>query len=316
MELSSLDPSARQQLEAALRSGERVRLTLADLPQDRHADELLPLVDELVCSDRSLDHALRPHLPPPARPGRGHRVTAIIPTNRGTPLGLTALRAQDCEVEVLVLTNGGATADGDRVLEVPWAGHGPTRQEGVTQATGDYVLFTVDDALPRGLGVVSTLVEALEAGGFDAVFGRQLPWPGADPVTRDRLRTWTPPGHEPRRVDRHDHVFALARRDLLLRDPLPEVPIAEDLHWGRTHRIGYVPGAPVVHSHRRSPGSLYRRTRDMHRQHKALGEPARVPSLAALVRALPGVVPPVLQAGPQELPNQLAELLGQWRGGR
>jgi hypothetical protein len=28
------------------------------------------------------------------------------------------------------------------------------------------------------------------------------------------------------------------------------------------------------------------------------------------------VVPPVLQAGPQELPNQLAELLGQWRGGR
>ncbi len=97
---------------------------------------------------------------------------------------------------------------------------------------------------------------------------------------------------------------------------LPDVPIAEDLHWGRRHRVGYVPGAPVVHSHARRPGPLYRRTRDIHRQHTALGEPARVPSLTALLRALPGVVPPVLQAGLPELPNQLAELFGQWRGGR
>lgn len=316
MELSSLDPAARRQLEAALRAGEPVQLALEALPTDRPADELLPLVDGLTCATPGLRRALLPHLAPAARTDRAHRVTAVIPTHRGTPLGLAALRAQDCEVDVLVLANGGATPDGDQVLSVPWQGHGQTRQRGAEAATGDYVLFTVDDALPRGAGVVSTLVEALEAGGFDAVFGRQVPWPGADPVTRERLRAWTPPGGPVRRVDRYDHVFALVRRDVLLRDPLPDVPIAEDLHWGRAHRIGYVPGAPVVHSHARRPGALYRRTRDIHREHTALGEPARVPSLAALIRALPGVVPPVLQAGPQELPNQLAELLGQWRGGR
>ncbi len=316
MELSSLDAAARLQLEAALRAGEPVSLALTACPRDRPADELIPLLDDWTCPDPGLRRSLEHHRAPPARAGRTHRVTAVIPTNRGTPLGLAALRDQDCDVEVLVLANGGASPEGDRVLEVAWLGHGPTRQRGVEAASGDYVLFTVDDALPRGRGVVSTLVEALEDGGYDAVFGRQLPWPSADPVTRDRLRRWTPPGLGHRRVDRHDHVFALARRELLLRDPLPDVPIAEDLHWGRAHRIGYVATAPVVHSHPRRPLALYRRTRAIHREHRALGDPARVPSLPALVRALPGVVSPVLQAGAQELPNQLAELLGQWAGGR
>ncbi len=316
MQLSTLDSAGRRLLETALRAGEPVCLALDALPSDYPIDELLPLVDELKCTDTRLHQALAQHLAPAGRAGRTYKVTAVIPTNRGTPLGLQALRDQDCEVEVLVLANGGTQSQGDRVIEIPWQGHGPTRQAGVEAATGDYVLFTVDDALPRGKGVISTLVEALESGSYDAVFGRQLPWPGADPVTRARLRAWTPPGDAVRTVDRYDHVFALARRELLLQDPLPDVPIAEDLHWGRRHRVGYVPGAPVVHSHARRPGPLYRRTRDIHRQHTALGEPARVPSLTALLRALPGVVPPVLQAGLPELPNQLAELFGQWRGGR
>jgi hypothetical protein len=48
----------------------------------------------------------------------------------------------------------------------------------------------------------------------------------------------------------------------------------------------------------------------------ALGEAPLVPDVGALMRALPGVVEPVLRAGPGELLNQVAELLGQWRGGR
>lgn len=316
MELSSLAAADRRTLETALRDGQSVALRLDQLPRDRPADELVPLVDRLHCRDAGLDRSLRPLLAPPARAGRRHRVTAVIPCSRGTPLGLAALRAQDCVLDVLVLANGDVPAQGDRVLQVPWEGHGTTRQRGVEAASGDYVLFTVDDALPRGAGVVSTLVEALEDGGFDAVFGRQLPWPSADPITRARLRAWTPPGDRVRPVDQLDHVFALVRRETLLREPLPDVPIAEDLHWGRTHRVGYVPQAPVVHSHVRRPGALYRRTRDIHREHGVLGDAPLVPSFAALLQALPGVVRPMLQAGPQELPNQLAELLGQWRGGR
>ena len=120
------------------------------------------------------------------------RVTAIIPTHRQTPIGLEALRAQDCEMEVLVLSNGATAVEGDRVLEVEWKGHGATRQAGVEAADGDYVLFTVDDALPCGRSCVRTMVNALEDGGFDAVMGRQLPWPNSDLLTQNRLAQWTP----------------------------------------------------------------------------------------------------------------------------
>ena len=94
------------------------------------------------------------------------------------------------------------------------------------------------------------------------------------------------------------------------------MPIGEDLHWRQGRRIGYVPGAVVVHSHPRQARELYRRTRDLHLQHQLLGEPPTVPSLAAVLGALPGLVRPVMQAGAPELKCQLAELLGQWRATR
>jgi len=274
----------------------------------------MPLFDHISAKNPDLEAALRAHLPPAARPGDpALSVTAIIPSHRRTPLGLAALRAQDCDVEVLVLANGPHEPEGDRVLRLPWAGHGATRQQGVEAAGGDYVLLSVDDALPRGAGCVRAMVEALEEGGYDAVFGRQVPWPSSDPITRARLREWTPPGRGHRWVERHDHVFALYRRQTLLDHPLPAVPIGEDLHWRQGRRIGYVPGAPVVHAHPRRPLALYRRARDIHRQHIALGEPSRVPDLAHLLRALPSTLGPVITAGPREWPCQVAELLGQWR---
>jgi hypothetical protein len=245
-------------------------------------------------------------------------VSAVIPTNRGTPLGLAALRGQDVQMEVVVLQNGRpkGIVDGDRVYALDWRGHGATRQRGVELAKGDYILFTVDDALPRGPGVVRRLVEALETGGYDAVYGRQVPWPTSDAVTRDRLAAWTLSGREPHLSQRLDHVFALARRDTLLQHPLPDAPIAEDLLWRQGRRIGYVPGAVVLHAHPRRPGELYRRTRDIHAQHILLGEAPRVPDLATVIAALPGVVPLALRDGPGEGVNQLAELLGQWRAAK
>jgi hypothetical protein len=253
-------------------------------------------------------------LPPPASPGSNFKVSVIIPTHRQTPIGLQAFREQDCEIEVIVLANGAAKVDGDRVHRIKWAGHGATRQAGVALATGDYVLFSVDDALPRGQGCVRTLVEALEQGGFDAVMGRQLPWPHSDSLTQERLAKWTPSGTEPKSWPQVDHVFALYRRQTLLDHPLPNVPIAEDLHWSRSKHIGYVPTAPVVHAHSRTPKALYARSRALHVEHCRLGEPARVPNLSALLRALPGAFRTSMRHGPREFPNQIAELLGQWHG--
>ena len=105
------------------------------------------------------------------------------------------------------------------------------------------------------------------------------------------------------------------RTALLRAHPLPDVPIAEDAWWSQGRRVGYVPTAPVLHSHPRDARALYRRNRDIHEQLVALGRAPTVPSIGAVAAALPGLVRPVIDAGGSEVPNHLAELLGQWRGG-
>jgi hypothetical protein len=288
-----------------VRAGEPVGLTSRATASARlPLDELVPLAHAVD------DPGLRHWLPPGARPGRALGVSALIPTQRHRPLALAALEAQDVEVETIVLANGSFT-DGVRV---PWTGHGGTRNTGVRLARHPYVLFTVDDAVPLGAGFVRTLVEALEAGGHDAVFARQIPWPTTDAVTRARLRAWTPPpGPSGLSVARPlatlDNVAALYRRDVLLADPFDAVAIAEDWHWARRHRVGYAPGAAVVHAHPRRFRELFDRTRAIHRELVRAGEPALVPDVATLLRALPGTVG-------RDTPGALGELLGQWVGGR
>lgn len=302
MRLDRLDAAGLRALEDAVRAGEPVALgegACEALPRGIAADEVVPLCHAVE------DAALARWLPPAARPGSGLAASVVLPSSRGRPLGIAALEAQDVAVELLVLANGEQTEG----IRVPWRGHGPTRQLGVEMARHPYVAFTVDDAVPLGAGWLRTLIEALEAGGYDAVFARQVPWPTSDPVTRARLRAWTPPDEGHRAVDRHDHVAAVYRRETLLRDPLPDLPIAEDWHWGRRHRIGYVATAPVVHAHERRFLPLYRRTRDIHRERVRGGEAPAVPSVAALLRALPGVVG-------RDAPGALGELLGQWVAGR
>lgn len=315
MRLTALGSEDLTRLDAALRSGASCTLSLSGpMPPELKPSQVLPWFDRVEVPGHRMAQALEQHLPIAGSDGPPITVTAVIPTHRQTPIGLQALRDQDVDLDVLVLSNGDARPQGDRVLRVPWTGHGPTRQRGVQEATGDYVLLTVDDALPRGRGCVRAMVNALEAGGYDAVYGRQVPWPGADAVTRARLAEWTPAGRGHWATPRFDHVFALYRRRTLLAHPLPAVPIGEDLHWSRGRRIGYVPGAVVIHSHTRNPGELFRRTRDLHLQHQLLGDAPTVPSVGALLRALPGaVVRPTLRGGPREAANQVAELLGQWR---
>jgi hypothetical protein len=325
MKIHRLNRGERILFDQALLTGEPVLLDLHEAPPPEiRLDDVVPLCAGVRTWDPALTRSLQEFLPPPARPGNPARVTAILPTCRHTPIGLGALRNQDLRVETLVLLNDGGhrhrrrlqDVDGDRVAWVPWEGHGPTRRRGVEMADGDYILFTVDDAIPMGAGFVRTLVEALETHGFDAVFARQLPWPSSDPVTCRRLREWTPPGLHVRAMPRLDHVAALFRRETLIEHPLPEVPIAEDLHWAVGRNVGYVPTAPVLHAHPRRPLALYRRNLEIHRQIIATGRAPAVPDLASLVGALPGVARPVLEGGPREFFNQIAELLGQWRAAR
>lgn len=303
MLLNRLDDAGLRALEGALRTGDPVQLV--GRPTGRvPLDEILPL-----CHGTDEPELAR-LLPPTARGGASIGVSAVIPTHRHRPIGVDALAGQDVDVQVIVLANG-AFADGacENSVRVPWEGHGRTRQKGVELALHPYVLFTVDDARVLGAGMVRTMVEALEAGGYDAVVARQIPWPTADSVTRARLRAWTPPGVDHRVSEVLDNVCSLYRRDALLADPFDDVVIAEDWHWGRRHRVGYVPAAPVLHSHERHLRSLFSRTRDIHRERIRAGLPASVPDVASLLRALPSTL-----GG--DLRGALGELLGQYAATR
>jgi hypothetical protein len=304
-------------MRQALLQGDPIELELWSAPAPEvRLDDIVPLCERVRTWDRRLTTSLEIFLPPRGRPGLETRVTAIIPSHRRVPWGLTALASQDVPVQILVIDNGPEPLEGPGMelaerLRLPWRGHGPTRQAALAHATGEYVLFTVDDALPCGAGFLRTLIEALEDGGYDAVSARQLPWPDSDPITTRRLRGWTPPGHRHRTATQVDHVAALYRRETLLAHPLPPVAIAEDLRWSHGRRCGYEPRACVVHAHDRGPLSLFQRTRAIHAQRIAACEPPRVPSPLTVIGATPSLLRPVLEAGPMELLNHGAELLGQ-----
>lgn len=320
MELTALGTLERAAFTSALRRGERVHLVLSEaLPRDLRLDELAPLCASIKAPDPRTQAAVDALRAPAGGAGRSERVAAVIPCSRGLPIGVSALRDQDVNVRVLVVSNGDGPrrVPGADVVRVDWEGHGRTRQAAVNDWVHEpYLLFTVDDALPLGRGCVGALVDALEAGSFEAVVARQIPWPDADPVTRKIVRDWTPAGTKVVPVSQVDHVCTLYRTETLRQHPLPDVPIAEDLWWSRGRRVGYVPFAPVLHSHKREAGRLWRRSVAIHEERVKLGEDPTVKSLVGLVGALPGVVRPALQAGPREVGNQMAELAGQWWGGR
>lgn len=318
MIVEGLGPAQRVAMSQALRAGDPIRLKLPkSIPFETRLDEIAPLCYAFEAENPLDLQTLQTWAAPPAARGSGLKVTAIVPCHRGPPLGAAALFRQDVEVRLRVLSNGPEGPNrvpGAELLQVGWEGHGRTRQRGLDGVTDPYVFFTVDDAMPLGAGLLRVLVEALEQGGYDAVVARQVPWPDADLVSRERLRDWTPPGTRVVPFAQTDNVGTLYRLSSLRQHPLPDVPIAEDAWWSRGRRVGYVPYAPVLHSHTRSAGTLYRRNRDIHRELVRMGQEPAVPSLPALVGALPGVVRPTLIGPRGELKNQLAELAGQWVG--
>ncbi|RME23726.1 MAG: hypothetical protein D6798_12935 [Deltaproteobacteria bacterium] len=324
MELRRFDPASLARVRQALIDGEPIHLVVQDrLPPGLRIDELAPLLTSVRTHDRRLKEAVEARMAPSAAVGDCPEITVVIPTHRRVPLGLRALRVQDVQPRIIVLSNGEngpVEAEGAEVIRVPWRGHGRTRQEAVDRVETPLVFFTVDDAVPLGRGFLRALALALDAGDparpWDAMVARQIPWPDTDPVTAERLRRWTPSGRRIVPMAHADNVGTLYRTEVLRRHPFPDVPIAEDAWWSRGRRVGYLPMAPLVHAHPRRPRALLQRERDIHEQLVRMGEEPAIPSLAALVGALPGVVRPSLKGGSRELAAQLAELTGRYLGAR
>ena len=323
LRVTSWSRAERIQLAEHIRAGQSVDLVIEGAlggPKvgcsGLYLDELLPMCASITVAGKAVEFEAA-HAPLPSRlSGKSETVTVVIPCSRYSPIGLHALLAQDMVERVLVMSNGDGPkeVDGATVVRVDWKGHRSIRAQAMELVDSDYVFFTVDDAIPLGQGCIRTLVEALNQGQWDAAVARQIPWPDADAITASRLRRWTPPGVDVVPMSQTDHVATLYRTATLAMHPIPAAPIAEDAWWSIGKRVAYVPTAPVLHSHIREPGALFRRNRDIHAQLVSMGQSPSVPHFGAAVAALPGVIRPAFEGGFGELFNQVAEIAGQWRG--
>ncbi len=212
---------------------------------------------------------------------RHHRTSVVIPTlNAMTYLPdlIRVLRAQEPEPpgEILVVDSDSrdgtadyALAAGDdvRLIPVERFTHGGARNLGARQASGAFMVFLSQDAMPRDTQWLAHLLTPFEDNHVAAAFSRQVPNPGASPMECFFLHTHFPP--EPalyqqplETTDLHfqrdvffSNVSSAIRADVLRQCPFDETLImSEDQQFARDvilagHTIAYAPDSIVRHSH-------------------------------------------------------------------
>ncbi len=248
----------------------------------------------------------------------------ILTRNAGQRLNsvLDAVRQQrcDCALELIAVDSG--STDGtlellsrrvDVLLKIaPSAfNHGATRNLGIGHARGAFVVMLVQDAVPQSDRWLEALIGPMRRdAGIAGTFARQVPCSDASPLTRQYLATWIAASPDAQTVAIHDraaydrwsplerlkacafdNVCAALRRSVWEEHPFPEVPIAEDLAWGREVlfdglTLAYVPDAVVEHSHERSAWYELKRTWVLHQQLHRLFGVRTIPTLRHLARAV------------------------------
>jgi rhamnosyltransferase len=236
-----------------------------------------------------------------------------------------AIRVQEAPFAFELLAVDSGSTDGtleflrrqaDRTLTIPPASfdHGLTRNAGLADARGEYVVLLVQDAEPVGRSWLTALIDPLTRDPRIAgTFARQQPRPGAGAIARRQLEGWVAARLERRvvsldreefeglapleRLDRcaFDHVCAAVRRSAWHRHPYRATPIAEDVEWAREvllagYRLAYVPEASVLHSHDRGARYEYARTWLLHHRLHSLFGVETIPTRRALLRAVASTV--------------------------
>src|SRR5438046_288120 len=131
--------------------------------------------------------------------GNSPKVSILIPTLNAGPrfeevLGKIRAQEGDFERELIVVDSG--STDGTVELAHRYGAmvhqierhefnHGATRNLGVSLARGEYVVLTVQDAVPQDGRWLAAMVEELEGDERVAgVYSRQVPHPEASAFTR------------------------------------------------------------------------------------------------------------------------------------
>lgn len=169
-----------------------------------------------------------------------------------------------------------------RVVPLSRFSHGRARNLGAREAAGAIIVLMTQDALPADRHWLAELLAPLadppEAGKSQvaAVYSRQVPRPDAPPTEQFFLAYNFPPGKSVRRARPAGRALTLAdvffsnvsaavRREVLLQHPFDETLImSEDQQFARDliaagYTIVYQPSSVVVHSHRYSLSTAFRR---------------------------------------------------------
>lgn len=248
-------------------------------------------------------------------PALAGRVALVVPTLNGGELWGRALEMWRAQTGVGTLelccpdsgsrdgTLDRSRAAGARVQNIPPRSfsHGDTRNRAISTVTSEFVILSVQDALPLSTTVAQELAGPLAADpSLSATYGRQLPRAGCHPVLAERIGGWAG-GTEPvvqelggrsweelapmerLQLCRYDHVVACVRRSAWERTRLEPVNFGEDVRWAARvirggGRIAFAPAAVVEHSHDRSAWDEARRIYCDHRNLQQLFGLVTVPS--------------------------------------
>lgn len=194
------------------------------------------------------------------------------------------------ELEIIIIDSGSTDRSLDIIKQFPVRflqidpatfNHGLTRNLGVKEANGEFVVMTVQDARPADEYWLQRLLSGFDEEGVAGVCGQQVvPWEkDKNPVAWFRPHSepqlvkyrFTPaefdqlPPAEKRTVCGWDNVTAIYRKNILEKIPFQEVMFAEDCLWAREailkgYSIAYNPGARVYHYHFEEPAHIIKRS--------------------------------------------------------
>ena len=224
-------------------------------------------------------------------------VSVIIPVKNGAPTLRACLQGIfdqkfDGETEVILIDSASTDDTLKIAAEFPVRihkiqpqdfNHGKTRNLGVEMARGEFVVMTVQDAVPITRNWLQNLIEPFADSQIKGVCGLQtvphdrdknpFQWfrpvnknPQAKTVVFESSQSFLNlSSQEQYRVCRWDNVNAAYRRSALLETPFRAVSFAEDALWARdaltkNYALTYQPNARVEHYHHENFSFRFRRT--------------------------------------------------------
>jgi rhamnosyltransferase len=187
----------------------------------------------------------------------------------------------DCDFEVIVIDSGSQDKTLEivqrypvKLIQIPSKafGHGKTRNLGISNAQGDYIVFLNGDATPQNKKWLIFLINSLSVNSTAGVYSRIYPRPNCNPLDeRDILNdSYLFDGREKyiksfseyykmtperkRKFIAFHTVSCAIKRDLLLKNMFADIEFGEDLEWSKRmlekgFKIIYESNSEVIHSH-------------------------------------------------------------------